>query len=79
MPVATCSKCGGVTNTAVCEHDMTKIENVIASKCYAKFNMDTQRWEKGCAYGEVTEEFMRHMADRLIHATEEDHANDTQP
>ena len=43
MPTMTCSRCGGLTNSAVCDWDFKTV-----TECYAK--VENNIWIKGCGY-----------------------------
>jgi len=45
-----CSRCGGLTNTALSDHEFKMTDNT-ASRCYARYENDV--WGRGCAYNEV--------------------------
>lgn len=62
MPVVTCTKCGGVTNTAVCRH-IVDGKIVPPVECYARIK--DMRWEKGCGYDNALPH-IRQAVDELI-------------
>ncbi len=48
MSVITCSKCGGLTNTAVSNWlDPMRKDNK-ANECYLKRNQENTKWVRGC-------------------------------
>jgi hypothetical protein len=48
MPVIVCSKCGGTTNTAVCQWLNPMREDRKANECYLKVEVGV--WVKGCGW-----------------------------
>ena len=66
MPVVECAKCGGTTNTAVCEWLEPKVrDDGKAYECYAKYEND--KWVKGCSYDRITGiAYLKSFIDRLL-------------
>lgn len=57
MPVIKCKTCERITNTA-CSNAFTKKANAKfgeATECYAAFNEQEQKWEKGCGFDALHE------------------------
>jgi hypothetical protein len=58
MPAVTCLKCGGVTNTALCDWLNCKKnkggEIKYADRCYSKYV--NGEWVDGCASNEIAED-----------------------
>ena len=63
MPILICRKCGGKTNTAVCDYRNSKDDK--ADRCFVQFIDATRRWEKGCAYDD-TDNPIKDFCDDLI-------------
>ena len=60
MPGATCEKCGGTTNSSVCDYDWVQKK---ALQCYAKLTDGV--WVKGCAYDQC-DAYTRPSVDGLL-------------
>ena len=52
MPSIVCGRCGGKTNTALCDWVDSHIKGK-AARCYAKWDRKTQRWVKGCGFNDT--------------------------
>ena len=48
MPAIRCAKCGGLTNTAVCDWFSPIRKDGKANECYTRWNKETKKWERGC-------------------------------
>lgn len=48
MPTIICAKCGGTTNTAVCDWFSPVRDDGKANECYARRNKENTKWERGC-------------------------------
>lgn len=68
MPIIKCHKCGGMTNTAVCNHLYPVRKDGEANECYAKF--ENGRWVKGCAYNKACDIDQRLVNDLIYEGTE---------
>ena len=47
MPAIVCGRCGGKTNTALCDW-VDNVAKFKAVRCYAKWDRKLQRWVEGC-------------------------------
>ena len=66
MPVITCKTCGKTTNTACSNAWSKECEfGKFATECYASWNEQEQKWEKGCAYDKA-DPITKTSVDRLI-------------
>jgi len=63
MPVIECAKCGGTTNTAVCNWFSPIRKDGRANECYIRRNKENTKWERGCG---KPDKFMKHIVDEMV-------------
>ena len=63
MPSIICAKCGGLTNTAVCDWISPMRKDGKANECYARRNKENTKWVRGCG---KPDGFMRGIVNEMI-------------